>query len=313
MHPASLRAIQEFWKALAVARLSLGMVKKAKDSSRGYAIWLDGLAIPEFMAALPRAAAANVSGSHIYVRVSGPSSDQHPGILLLDDLDRPALHKLGVEGLDPAAVVETSPDNYQAWVRLIPVGQHLAPPVARAAIRVLIERFNADPRASSPSQPGRLVGFTNRKPAYCNRDRYPFVRLISARPGLVAPLAGDLLTQVMQAERTQAQPAAPGAVPRETPQAANPDPSEFRELDGLRAYARRRVADQLRAGLRDHQRASESEVDWLAVCVALRAGVTPAVIESWLRAARSDRDPTYAARTVNRAAERVLGSCSPKP
>lgn len=310
MHPASLRAITEFWKALAVARLSLGMVKKAVDSGRGYAIWLDGLATPEFMAALPRAAAANVSGSHIYVRVSGPSSDQHPGILLLDDLDRLAIDKLGVEGLDPTAVVETSPDNYQAWVRLVPVGQHLAPPVARAAVRVLIERFNADPRASSPTQPGRLVGFTNRKPAYFNRDRYPFVRLISARPGLVAPLAGDLL---MQAERTQAQPAAPRAAPRETPQAANPDAGEFRELDGLRAYARRRIADQLRGGLRDHQRASESEVDWFAVCVALRAGVTPAVIESWLRGARPDRDPTYAARTVSRAAEQVLGTSSLQP
>lgn len=310
MHPASLRAITEFWKSLAVERLSLGIVKKAEDSGRGYAIWLDGLTTIEFMAALPRAAAANVSGSHIYVRVCAPSIDQHPGILLLDDLDRPAIYKLGVEGLEPTAVVETSPDNYQAWIRLVPAGQHLAHSVALAAVRLLIERFGADPRASSPTQPGRLVGFTNRKPAYFNRDRYPFVRLISARPGLVAPSALDLLKQ---AEMTQAQPAAPRAAPRETPQAATLASGDNCELNRLRDYARRRVADQLRAGQRDPKNASESEVDWLAVCLALRAGLTPAVIESWLLSARPDRDTKYAARTLNRAAEQVLGGSSPRP
>jgi len=39
-------------------------------------------------------------------------------IALLDDLDRPAILRLKSDGLAPATIVETSPGNYQAWLRV---------------------------------------------------------------------------------------------------------------------------------------------------------------------------------------------------
>ena len=308
MHRASLHAIENFWAALAVERLSLGIVRKPEDGGRGYASWLTGLTYAEFMASLPRAAAANVGGSHVYVRLHSACADGHPGILLLDDLDKAALIQLREHGFEPTAVVETSPKNFQVWLRLIPVGEHIPHPVAQAALRLLIERFRADPRACSPTQPGRLPGYTNRKAAYVCRGRYPFVRLVSATPGLVAPSASSVLTMA-----EEAQPAAPGAAPRKTPQAAVADPDDTRELDRLRDYARRLIADQLRAGQRPPERASDSEIDWITVCFALRAGRSPTAIEAWLQAARPGRDLGYAARTVSRATDQVLGRTVPRP
>lgn len=308
MHRASLHAIETFWAALAVERLSLGIVRKSEDGGRGYASWLTGLTYAEFMASLPRAAAANVGGSHVYVRLHSPSADRHPGILLLDDLDQAALLQLREHGFEPTAVVETSPNNCQAWLRLIPVGEHITHHVAQAALRLLIERFRADPRACSPTQPGRIPGFTNRKAAYFCRGRYPFVRLVSATPGLVTPSASSVLTMA-----EEAQPAAPRAAPRKTPQAAVADSGDTRELDRLRDHARRRIADQLRAGQRPPERASESEIDWMTVCLALRAGWSPPMVEAWLQSARPGRDPGYAIRTVNRAADQVLGCNGLRP
>lgn len=308
MHRASLDAIEAFWTALAVERLSLGIVRKSNDGGRGYASWLTGLTYAEFMASLPRAAAANVGGSHVYVRLHSACANAHPGILLLDDLDQAALSQLREHGFEPTAVVETSPRNFQAWVRLIPVGEHIAHSAAQAALRLLIERFRADPRACSPTQPGRLPGYTNRKAAYVCRGRYPFVRLVSATPGLVAPSASSVLTMA-----EEAQPAAPRAAPRKTPQAAEVTSGDTREFDRLRDHARRRIADQLRAGQRTPDRASDSEIDWVTVCAALRAGWSPGAIEAWLQAARPERDPAYAGRTVSRATDQVLGATGFRP
>lgn len=308
MHPASLYAIETFWAALAVERLSLGIVRKSNDGGRGYASWLAGLTYAEFMASLPRAAAANVAGSHIYVRLHSPIADRHPGILLLDDLDQAALFQLREHGFEPTAVVETSSRNFQAWVRLIPVGEHIAHSAAQAALRLLIERFRADTRACSPTQPGRLPGYTNRKAAYVCRGRYPFVRLVSATTGLVAPSASSVLTMA-----EEAQPTAPRAAPRKTPQAAVGASGDTRELDRLRDYARRRIADQLRVGQRTPERASDSEIDWMAVCLAIRAGWSPPTVEAWLQNARPERDREYAMRTVSRALDRVLGATGFRP
>ncbi len=77
----------------------------------------------------------------------------------------------------------------------------------------------------------------------------------------------------------EAQPAAPRAAPRKTPLAAFAGSSDTRELDRLRDYARRRIADQLRAGQRTPDRASDSEIDWVTVCAALRVGWSPGAIE----------------------------------
>ena len=53
----------------------------------------------------------NAKGAHIYIRPAGAHS-----LSLLDDLSWEATKQMKAEGYEPAAVVETSPDNFQAWL-----------------------------------------------------------------------------------------------------------------------------------------------------------------------------------------------------
>src|SRR5271165_3021168 len=54
----------------------------------------------------------NLNRGHIYVRPSGPHE-----LSLVDDLAAEALARMKAEGFAPAAVIETSPGNFQAWLR----------------------------------------------------------------------------------------------------------------------------------------------------------------------------------------------------
>jgi hypothetical protein len=100
-------------------------------------------------------------------------------------------------GFAPAAVVETSPGNFQAWVKHPePLGKELG----TAAARRLAETFGGDLGAADFRHFGRLAGFTNRKAKYRDPDTglHPFVKLIEAH-GSVYPEANRFLTEVRSA------------------------------------------------------------------------------------------------------------------
>ena len=54
----------------------------------------------------------NLYGAHIYVRPAGIH-----GLSLVDDLTAAAVSRMKAEGYEPAVVVETSPGNFQAWLK----------------------------------------------------------------------------------------------------------------------------------------------------------------------------------------------------
>jgi len=100
----------------------------------------------------------NWHDSHIYVRPKGESN-----LTLVDDLTLKALSKMRQEGFQPAAVVQTSPGNYQAWVKhAAPLDRELGTAVARK----LAERFGGDVKAADWRHFGRLAGFRNIKTRY---------------------------------------------------------------------------------------------------------------------------------------------------
>jgi len=105
------------------------------------------------------------------------------------------------------------------------------------------------------------------------------------------------------------------ATPKTPPAAVSPRSVGWSELDCLRGAANSHIAFELRAGLRAPERASPSEVDWLTVMRALRAGFDPAEIEAWLHASRPERGTRYAQRTVCRAMENFHddATLTPKP
>jgi hypothetical protein len=95
--------------------------------------------------------------------------------------------RMKAEGFEP--VVETSADNFQAWLNH---GQLLDASTSTRAAKQPAKRFGGDPSSADWRHFGRLAGFTNPK-----RERQlpsgmrPFARLRSAR-GRIYSKAGSL-------------------------------------------------------------------------------------------------------------------------
>ena len=141
----------------------------------------------------------NRDGRNIYIRPRGEHN-----LSLIDDLSGNVVTVMKRAGFAPAAVVETSPGNFQAWVKH---SEQLSKELGTAAARKLAERFGGDPAAADWRHFGRLAGFTNRKRAYrdAGTGLHPFVKLIEA-PGLVYIEAERFLNDVragVEAERQQ--------------------------------------------------------------------------------------------------------------
>lgn len=115
----------------------------------------------------------NADGRNIYVRPKG----EHD-LSLVDDLVADSIQRMKSSGFAPAAVVETSPGNCQAWLKH---PRPLPREVSTLAARKLAEEFGGDRGAADWRHFGRLAGFTNRKPKYLNEvGLFPYVRLIEA-------------------------------------------------------------------------------------------------------------------------------------
>ncbi len=115
----------------------------------------------------------NAHGAHLYIR---PALFEN--LILLDDINQRAIRNLTVDGLRPAVVLETSPNNFQVWLRLSGSPIQMPMEVVTHLITKLVSRYDADSSSADWHHYGRLVGFTNRKPEYRDhRGRYPFVIL----------------------------------------------------------------------------------------------------------------------------------------
>jgi hypothetical protein len=145
----------------------------------------------------------NLNQGHIYIR---PASLH--GLSLVDDRTAAAIQRMKAEGFAPAAVVESSPGNFQAWLKH---GQMLTEALSTRAAKQLAERYGGDLGSADWRHFGRLAGFTNPKP---NRrlasGLQPFARLLEASgrvyrqaPVFIAEvkaaLAGDAVRQAVGA------------------------------------------------------------------------------------------------------------------
>lgn len=233
---------------------------------------------------------SNARGSHVYVRPT-----ESVGLVLMDDLKRETLDKLRADGLAPAIVVETSPGNHQAWIRLSdkPIERDLA----SAAARDLARTYGTDERGAAWNHFGRLAGFTNPKPKYEREKGFPFSELRGAS-GRVAERGAEVLDRARSAleiERTLerardlVRPAAP-----ERPAPSAPDPDPKASYDRIAALAPPDV------------QADRSRLDWRVATTLSREGRE----RDWIRSAIergndgiADRgkSPGYVDRTVDKA------------
>src|SRR5207247_9258331 len=149
--------------------------------------------------AVPWLQLQNHACRHIYIRPKGEHN-----LSLVDDLTADAVTAMDRNGFHPALVVETSPFNFQAWLKH---PERLDKQLSTATARTLAERFGGDVGAADWRHFGRLSGFANRKPKYQNvtTGLYPLVRLMEA-DGKVYPQADHFLASVRRSveERLQA-------------------------------------------------------------------------------------------------------------
>jgi len=116
----------------------------------------------------------NQSGHFIRIRPKWP----HP-FVFIDDLSVEGVYALDRRGFAPSVVVESSPENFQAWLNL---GRRVRPEVMTVIARQVASTLDADQGAANWRQAGALAGFTNCKPKHQRLDGlYPFVRLHMAR------------------------------------------------------------------------------------------------------------------------------------
>src|SRR5436309_4204688 len=92
---------------------------------------------------------------HIYVRPFGLH-----GVSLVDDLTAAAVAIMKRQGYEPAAIVESSPGNFQVWLKH---GQVLDELTSTHAAKALARRFGGDLSSADWRHFGRLAGFTNPK------------------------------------------------------------------------------------------------------------------------------------------------------
>jgi hypothetical protein len=139
-------------------------------TDRGMVPGLANLSAANVLSRIPLLRAHNAKGAHIYIRPSG----EHR-FTVLDDLSQESVDRLAADGYEPCAVVETSPGNFQAWLKHDDVyPAHLSTFVAQT----LAQRYQADPSAADWRRFGRLPGFTNCKPKYRQSNGlFPYVLL----------------------------------------------------------------------------------------------------------------------------------------
>jgi hypothetical protein len=130
----------------------------------------------------------NLQGRNIYIRPKGEHN-----LSLVDDLKAEWVDQMSAVGFKAAVLVETSPGNYQAWLKHPRV---LPRETSTAAARALADTFGGDKGAADWRHFGRLAGFTNRKLKYQSPEGlFPFVRL-AASSGSIYQSANRFLADV---------------------------------------------------------------------------------------------------------------------
>jgi hypothetical protein len=184
------RLVRAQLRAMGCERFDLGIRR-----GTGEMILREGQGAIEIEGAIKWLRHENGKGAHIYIRPAATHS-----LSLIDDLTADAIDRMKAEGFEPAVVVETSPNNFQAWLNH---GQVLEATMSTRAAKHLVERLGGDPSSADWRHFGRLAGFTNPKPErQLPSGMHPFARLRSAK-GRVYSQAAEFLAHIAENKRDQ--------------------------------------------------------------------------------------------------------------
>ena len=186
------QAVRQQLKAMDCGTYDIGVIGAKKD---GKAFHFQNRTTAQVMAEIPNLKRLNAQGRHIYIQ---PAEDNHK-MVLVDDVSFDDIENMSKNGHKPALTVETSPDNYQAWVK----SPKSITEDERASVAMdLANIYDADKNSAQKRHYGRLAGFTNQKEEHEKHGRYPFALLRSS----TGEVAKGLDPQIEQA-RTVSQKA----------------------------------------------------------------------------------------------------------
>lgn len=182
----SVEALQKQINALGGTRFEVG-IREAKTGDMMNREWSRA----ELEQSVPWLKRMNAKGNDVYIRPAG----EH-GLVLMDDLTADKIARMANDGFPSAATIETSPGNYQAWIKLS--DKPLSADVRSVTARALAKRYGADMNSVDGRHYGRLAGFTNQKPEHTRAGKQPYV-LAHDCPGKASTGAPRLLERVGEA------------------------------------------------------------------------------------------------------------------
>lgn len=182
MKSEPLKQFEKYADAVGAERYRVTSIKMREDGSKQTFILdkKDGLTqgfMPqEIEQRTPEMQRLQRCGENLYYT---PLSDKKHHILI-DDMDREKLDQFIRDGYQPAAVLESSPGNYQAIITVSKLGTPFDKDVGNRLAEQLNQAYG-DANLSGGVHPHRAPGFENRKPRHQREDgSYPEVRLLQA-------------------------------------------------------------------------------------------------------------------------------------
>jgi hypothetical protein len=280
-------AIAQQLAALAHSRYEVGISLPPKEPDGKDRMMIRRWTAQELERSVPFLKAQNAKGSHIYLRPEGDHAYS-----FVDDLSLAKIADMKAAGFPPALVVESSPNNYQAWVAH---GQTLDAATSTKVAQTLATRFGGDSSSADWRHFGRLAGFTNRKQKYQRDGRFPFVKVTEAA-GRIAPGSAQL---ILDARKELAEEQAQEAARRLAYQAVPQDDALHKTVDDFR--------NSPKYGGDNHR------ADLAYATYALGHGAKEHEIEAALRSrdlthkGGGKRQTDYVERTIKKARERASG------
>lgn len=278
----TLNAVKRQLKGLGCTAYEIGVFHRSQGK-----MLIRSWQIDQIIKNLPQLKRENARGADIFYR---PSGSVNQGIILLDDLNSFQIIRLEKQGFKAAVVVETSPQNFQAWIRVSTTP--LSKGVATQAAKQLAKEFQADPNSADWRHFGRLVGFTNKKPQHIDSNGMSPWILLHSYWGKIAPKGRTL---IQEAEKLSPQ-TKKVAIPQ---QSDHPSPfSPIETFQRLFQHFAKQYGDQ----------ADYSRIDWAVVKIMVKKEFSPQEIAMGLRkgspnieARKAGHLDDYINRTIQKA------------
>jgi hypothetical protein len=268
MKSEALKQFERYAAAVGAERYRVTSIKMREDGSKQTFI-LDkqdgitrGFTHQEIAQRTPEMQRLQKRGENLYYT---PLSDNKHHILI-DDINKEKLIRLIGDGYQPAAVLESSPGNYQAIITVPKLGTSHDKDVGNRLSERLNQQYG-DPKLSGCIHPHRAPGYENRKPKHQREDgSYPDVRLLKAEPRECAQTLA--LSREIDAEyQRQALQKAQEVVKRPAGDRSAPAPGAMQD-ETVEAY-RRHCRDVLQ-----RQKGGEVDLSRVDAMIAVRLRVT---------------------------------------